>query len=96
MDLSYSESRSLLGTEIGNQAHWTHKTLVVLAIAGGLRDITKRYLSETEKLHEFRYVIQREWKMLFGNETLQSELNYTLPSKRLPNDGRRFACDGKS
>jgi hypothetical protein len=76
---------------------WDYKSIVVLAIAGGIGNVVSRYMNETGKRESFNEIIDRYWTWLFGNGTLQgSHIAFALPSKSMPDNGQRFSCDGNN
>ncbi len=84
-----------IGDAVTFTAEWHHKSLVVLAIAGGVSNLTRSFLNDSGKLDEFNQRIKYEWTLLFGNETLEgSDIEFARPSAQLANDNKRFNCDG--
>jgi len=86
--------KNYLGDLTSQTAIWETGPLTVLAFNGGLSNITRRYLMESKKYHDFWQLI----KMLYTFKNISTTTNnvdipFALPPRTLPNVGEFCECD---
>uniref|UniRef100_A0A7E4W8T6 Ldi domain-containing protein n=1 Tax=Panagrellus redivivus TaxID=6233 RepID=A0A7E4W8T6_PANRE len=86
-----TESIWIDGSMISPVQTWDSKITSVLAMNGGIIDLTRKYLNETDKYEQFKNRIDSEWKKVFGS-TVPANGAYYLPSKGFETNGVGFDC----
>eukprot|EP01087_Luapelamoeba_hula_P010238 TRINITY_DN2706_c0_g1_i1.p1 TRINITY_DN2706_c0_g1~~TRINITY_DN2706_c0_g1_i1.p1 ORF type:complete len:330 (+),score=52.71 TRINITY_DN2706_c0_g1_i1:430-1419(+) len=78
-----TESAKVDGTEIAPVMTWDSKITTVLAMLGGITDMTRECLKRDNTYERFYTIVEREWTLKFP--TLEGEhLPFAHPSRELP------------
>jgi hypothetical protein len=72
---------------------WDSKITTVLAMNGGIIDLTRKYLKEKGKYDAFVARVNKEWTETFGSGTLQGEnLDFKAPQNGFSTAWKSFPC----
>ena len=72
---------------------WDSKITTVLAMNGGIIDLTRKYLKSQGKYQAFTQRVNKEWTETFGAGTLPGEnLDFKAPQSGFPSTGTSFPC----
>ena len=82
------------GSMISPVQTWDSKITSVLAMNGGMSNLTKKYLYNTGRYIKFISRVQNQWTEAFGKGPLQgSELDFKLPNAQFPITNKSFPCN---
>ncbi|KAE9546067.1 hypothetical protein FO519_010721, partial [Halicephalobus sp. NKZ332] len=81
------------GSMISPVQTWDTKITSVLAMNGGMLDLTRKYLYNTGRFIKFSKRVQDQWTSVFGNSQLPgSDLDFKLPNAQFPTANKEFPC----
>jgi len=81
------------GSMISPVQTWDSKITSVLAMNGGMLDLTRKYLINTGRYAKFAIRVQNQWTEVFGDSALPgSDLDFKLPNTQFPTANKEFPC----